>query len=324
MTSAGLDWKNNPIPKLHGYHGLESIPELTNWIAWEDGCRRACDAVGVDFIYPMLKAMAKMELIPLFIERGVIPDPDGNVHYHQIEFQKAVVEFARDCGKIFKLPVPGDDMQIQINLKELKQQLASFGNQVKTAAERHRLHVFIGGTEAIEEHPLRALIEYRKLELTFYPYKNTKANMAWEDMNRVVGLELHLDPAMIHARMTEITVIRNRLAAKKPASEVDEMFIGSFIRKLQTMDGDETDHNVRLWRTDTSAWYKAYEEDPRKVSWDELQSNVLKALTRFGYSGVAPAEPVSGSGCCECETDGHYPPTVYSSHWALAILPYSR
>ena len=63
MTSAGLDWRNNPIAKLHGSHGIESIPELSNWITWENGCKSACEAVGVDFIYPMLKEMAKLELI---------------------------------------------------------------------------------------------------------------------------------------------------------------------------------------------------------------------------------------------------------------------
>ena len=187
------------------------------------------------------------------------------MNYSQLEFQMAVVEFAHDCGKIFKFPVPGNVVQTRSNLKELKQQLASFRVQVKTAAEKHRLHVFIGGTSAIEEHPLQALIEYRKLELTFYPYKNTKVNVAWEDMNRVLALDLYLKPALIHARMTEITVIRNRLATKKSTSDVDETFIGTFIRKLQAMDGDMQDPNMQLWRTDTSKWYQAWEEDPLRT-----------------------------------------------------------
>ena len=290
MASSGLDWKNNPIKTLSGAGGTDAPPTVSDWIKFEDGARRSCTAVGIEHIFTMLEALSKRaDFIPLFEDMGAIPDPNGGMNYQQIEFQSAVVLFAYGCGKDFRFPAPGpgtSEEHTRRNCAELVKQLASFGLQIKNAAERHRAAVFIGNDKRIVDHPLRALIEYRKLELTFYPFKSVKPNIAWEDLNKAAMKTLYLDPEVIDAHMTEITVIRNQLLVNKSASEVDEMFVGTFIRQLQAVDGSDNDKDVRLWRSDAASWYKKFEENPEQMPWDVLVGEVQKALSRFKADGV--------------------------------------
>ena len=60
-------------------------------------------------------------------------------------------------------------------------------------------------------HPLRALIEYRKLEASFFPFKNAAPTEAWEDLITIVRKPMRLDPDMIEQRITDINTVRNQL-----------------------------------------------------------------------------------------------------------------
>ena len=56
------------------------------------------------------------------------------------------------------------------------------------------------------------------------------------------------------------------------------MFVGTFIRQLQAVDGSDNDKDVRLWRSDAASWYKKFEENPEQMPWDVLVGEVQKAL----------------------------------------------
>ena len=288
MSSAGLDWRNNPIPLLHGSDGPNSPPGAESWHDFIDSAQRVTDSVGFGAAFKMIEAMAlRPDFIPLFIDLGAIPGPDGtSMDYNQTEFKVAVVQFAHNCGYVFRtgMPAPGDVARLDECLNELKVKLASFGAQIKKAAVRHRPAVFIGNDRKIAAHPLRSLIEFRKLEATFYPFINAAPTVAWEDLNRAALKDLRLDPAEIEAQMTEITLIRNQLMNRRTAADIDETFIGTFIRRLQAAEGDGESSEVRLWRSDAAGWHKQFENDPASLPWDVLHEQVSRSLTRFAAS----------------------------------------
>ena len=86
MTSAGLDWKHNPIAKIHVSCGIEFRPEISKWIEWEDGCKGAFQVVGVLYVCKMMQAMYRsQDVIQHFVDMGAISDFDGGMNYQQIE-----------------------------------------------------------------------------------------------------------------------------------------------------------------------------------------------------------------------------------------------
>eukprot|EP00961_Rhodomonas_salina_P141518 1905593-Rhodomonas_salina.1 len=70
--------------------------------------------------------------------------------------------------------------------------LASFGIQIKNAAQMHQSECFVGNGPLITDHPLREVIEWKLLEQAINPFKTSVLNSLWTKLQAAVQKDLQL------------------------------------------------------------------------------------------------------------------------------------
>eukprot|EP00961_Rhodomonas_salina_P048640 653000-Rhodomonas_salina.1 len=136
---SSFNWKNHPLEKLHET-GLPHVrATLSSFVVWKDGVIRSTSAVGGKYITKLVTwLMARPELIPMFADVGIAVDEFGNADYDSIHFNRAIVALATLCGKNWgTLDVEHTDNGVRQGVEVIKTDLASFGIQVKNAAQLH-------------------------------------------------------------------------------------------------------------------------------------------------------------------------------------------
>ena len=170
-----LNWKSNPIGKLHGKNGEDDIPDLNDFLKFKDVVVRATGAVGIPWIWRVMDYLQSRDdkFCPQFLEMpGVFPiiGYHDQANYDSEGFRTCCCAITMQCGRRFPFPVPSaNHMENTINFDSLKSQLDSFGLQISSAAGKYRSDVFLGNDERIATHPFRALLEFTQLELSFDP-----------------------------------------------------------------------------------------------------------------------------------------------------------
>eukprot|EP00961_Rhodomonas_salina_P118515 1595541-Rhodomonas_salina.1 len=70
--------------------------------------------------------------------------------------------------------------------------LASFGIQIKNAAQMHHSERFVGNGPLITNHPLHEVIEWKLLEQAINPFKTSALNSLWTKLQAAVQKDLQL------------------------------------------------------------------------------------------------------------------------------------
>eukprot|EP00961_Rhodomonas_salina_P127896 1724146-Rhodomonas_salina.3 len=125
-------------------------------------------------------------------------------------------------------------------------ELASFGIQVKNAAQLHHSECFVGNSPCITEHPLHEVIEWKLLEQAINPFKTSAPNSLWTKLQAVIQKDFFLVIHSINLHMQEISVLCTQSiiiaeetehnAARSLDCKTTPMLIG----KLQMAEGNET------------------------------------------------------------------------------------
>ena len=97
---AFLNWRNNPILKLHRVGQERVAPNHTDWLLWVEGTKRSIGGVGVMYIYNMIEAIKwDGEETLTFLSADAMP-----VLIHNplsIPYKREIVSLASKCGKTF-------------------------------------------------------------------------------------------------------------------------------------------------------------------------------------------------------------------------------
>ena len=138
MTSSQLEWKSNPIGKLHGIGGADTIPTLNDFLKFKDQVIRATGAVGIPWIWDLMETIRQRadEPIPQFLEYpGILVVQPGQADYTSVNFKTVCCAYAQFAGCRFPFPVPApQEVQNLRNFEHLKAKLDSFGLQLSNAA----------------------------------------------------------------------------------------------------------------------------------------------------------------------------------------------
>ena len=58
MLATSLNWRNNPIQKLHAAKRPDQPPGYTDWLLWVEGTTLSMESVGVTYILEMIELLA--------------------------------------------------------------------------------------------------------------------------------------------------------------------------------------------------------------------------------------------------------------------------
>eukprot|EP00961_Rhodomonas_salina_P044809 601687-Rhodomonas_salina.1 len=136
---------------------------------------------------------------------GIDVDEEGNADYVLQEFSRTVCGLELLCGKNFGML---DPIHVEADLP-------------------HHL---------INEHPLRKLIEWKLLELSFNPFNASAPTGLWISLNKLVGKELFLDPDFILQHLALITLLCTQISVSCIASctkDINLKILCMLITKLQ-------------------------------------------------------------------------------------------
>eukprot|EP00961_Rhodomonas_salina_P149614 2014209-Rhodomonas_salina.1 len=114
--------------------------------------------------------------------------------------------------------------------------LASFGAQIKTAAQEHHCNIFVGNDHWISKHQLRELIKWKLLELSFDPFKDLSANTHWATLQALVAQDHNLNADEITPHFAAISVLRSQIMVSSTSTtneSIKERVVGILIDKLQ-------------------------------------------------------------------------------------------
>lgn len=155
---------------------------------------------------------------------------------------------------------PNTNQGINDAVDLLKMELASFGIQVKNAAQLHHSECFVGNSPCITEHPLHEVIEWKLLEQAINPFKTSAPNSLWTKLQAVIQKDFFLVIHSINLHMQEISVLCTQSiiiaeetehnAARSLDCKTTPMLIG----KLQMAEGNETLAEVKLWHSASICW----------------------------------------------------------------------
>eukprot|EP00961_Rhodomonas_salina_P029425 396776-Rhodomonas_salina.1 len=187
------NWKSHPFEKLHET-GNPALPAtLSSFIVWKDGVVHSTGAVCAKHIIGLIKwAM----------------------------FNQAVVALALLYGKRFGAIDINTERGFFNAVDVLKMDLASFGIQIKKAAQMHHSECFVGNGPLITKHPLRKL-------------------------QAEIQKDLQLTVRVIDAHMQEISVLCTQSIIIAQETEqnavrsLDSKIMPTLIGKLQMAEGDK-------------------------------------------------------------------------------------
>eukprot|EP00961_Rhodomonas_salina_P293718 3933979-Rhodomonas_salina.1 len=260
-------WKNNPIYWLHATDDYASQATESKFIEWKDGVQCSMAAVSAGYISRMITYFENsVTVVPMFDNIGVQINAYGRADYNSVPFNRAVVGLASLCGKNFQL----------LNFMNVDADLWK-----ENACKTHHSNVFLANNSTITAHPLREVIEWKLLELSFNPFKASSAENNWVELQEAIMIDLSLNFDSLTSHMAHITLLHNKAVSCSSEQDIDSKIFGTLIKKLQEADGDESLLPVRIWRAASTKWYTNHQKDLSSVQWSELKLAVSKELLWF-------------------------------------------
>eukprot|EP00961_Rhodomonas_salina_P122592 1651186-Rhodomonas_salina.1 len=113
--------------------------------------------------------------------------------------------------------------------------LSSFGLQVKNACKVHHSNVFLNNDSTITLHPLREIIVWKLLELSF---KASAAGNDWVKLQQAIMVDLTLDCYFLTSYMLLIAGLSNKAVSGSSERNTDTKILGTLIKKPQEADGN--------------------------------------------------------------------------------------
>eukprot|EP00961_Rhodomonas_salina_P094433 1270896-Rhodomonas_salina.1 len=95
----------------------------------------------------------------MFTNVGVVVDEAGNADYSLLEYNQAVVALELLCGKRFGAININTERGVFNAIDVLKMDLASFGIQIKNAAQMHHSECFVGNGQLVTNHGINRLVD---------------------------------------------------------------------------------------------------------------------------------------------------------------------
>eukprot|EP00961_Rhodomonas_salina_P190317 2567793-Rhodomonas_salina.1 len=280
-------WKNNPIERLYAKDDPSLPATESDFIKWKDGAQRSKAAVqvGAGYITCMITFFENdATLIPTFSNVGVPVDANGKADDNLTSFNHAVIALASLCGKNFQ---PLDYLNVDADLwkaiASLRLDLSSFGLQIKNACKAHHSDAFSANDVSITTHPLREIIKWNLLEISFNPFKTSSAGNDWVELQEAIMIDLSLDFDSLTAHMARVSLLCNKSVSGSSEQDIYSKILGTLIKKLQEAEGYESLRTVRIWRAVSTQWYtdSDHQKDPSSVPWNVLKLTVSKELLCF-------------------------------------------
>lgn len=273
---ANLQWKNNPIDKLENNSNTQEEPTFADYETWKDSTFRSSQSVGIKYIKNFINNISwNGGDPPILVTNAVAPEtyysPDGK------EFQQAVIRLAVTAGRRYTEDQPTADTFFEANYDLIVSEVTSFGQQIQRAAKRWHSKVF---TQAeLADWPLRPVLEWKTIELTYNPTKASgDAATFWANLNSALAQPVSLDPNFLRQWMKDISNPRNELIRMQPATTVDSSIISRVLGPL--IKSDDSQPNHKLWSLQALKWEETYQEDPSKLGWLMLKSKIQNLVSK--------------------------------------------
>eukprot|EP00961_Rhodomonas_salina_P203806 2749848-Rhodomonas_salina.1 len=131
-------------------------------------------------------------------------------------------------------------------------ELASFGIQVKNAAQLHHSKCLVGNGPLVTNHQLSKIIKWKLLEQAINPFKLSAPNSLWAKLQVAIHKDLQLVVRTINEHMQEISVLLTQSIIiaeeleQNTVKSLDCKIMPMLIGKLQMAEGDESPSGSQL------------------------------------------------------------------------------
>jgi len=268
-----LNWRNNPIRKLHGSKGADSPPNYADWLIWVEGTKRAMGSVGVSYIYNMIKNIEwDGEDTLTFLSESTPPelihDPST------VAYKTQIVQLAAKAGKHFADANPTvDDQHTLANYNIVEIEITSFGGQVFDNAKEHFATVFTDASR--KDMPMKPLIEWNIIQRLINPKAASDPTKAWNELSRLVQLQPTLTESWLTDWISQISKHRSDLLVNRGSDTVDSLIIPNVISRIKNVQVDMTIIDNLNWKLEAANWHRDYQRNPNAITWETLKANII-------------------------------------------------